>query len=79
MDPLTQGAVGAAIPLSTRRGKPVTVAAGCGFLAGLAPDLDIVLHDPKDTLLASLPKPCLCGPTWAKFKTLLNLFNKKRL
>ena len=51
MDPLTQGAVGAAIPLSTRRSKPAAVAAGCGFLAGLAPDLDIVLHDPKDTLL----------------------------
>ena len=51
MDPLTQGAVGAALPLATRRGKPAAVAAGCGFLAGLVPDLDILLHDPDDTLL----------------------------
>jgi inner membrane protein len=51
MDPLTQGALGAALPLATRRGKPAAVAAGCGFLAGLAPDLDIVLRDPEDTLL----------------------------
>ena len=51
MDPLTQGALGAALPLATRRGKPAGVAAGCGFLAGLAPDLDIVLRDPEDTLL----------------------------
>ena len=51
MDPFTQGAVGAALPLAIRRGKSATVAAGCGFLAGLAPDLDIVLRDPEDTLL----------------------------
>ena len=51
MDPLTQGALGAALPLATRRGKPAAVAAGCGCLAGLAPDLDIVLRDPEDTLL----------------------------
>ena len=51
MDPLTQGALGAALPLATRRGKPTAVAAGCGFLAGLVPDLDIVLRDPEDTLL----------------------------
>ncbi len=52
MDPLTQGAVGAALTLATwRRGKPAAVAAGCGFLAGLAPDLDIVITDPDDTLL----------------------------
>ena len=50
MDPLTQGAIGAALPLATRRRKPAALAASCGFLAGLAPDLDIMLRDPEDTL-----------------------------
>lgn len=51
MDPLTQGAVGAALPLAARRRKQTAVAAGCGFLAGMAPDLDALVRDPDDTLL----------------------------
>jgi len=51
MDPLTQGALGAALPLATRHRKQAGVAAACGFLAGLAPDLDVLIRDPDDSLL----------------------------
>ena len=51
MDPLTQGALGAALPLATRHRKQAGLAAACGFLAGLAPDLDVLIRDPDDTLL----------------------------
>jgi len=51
MDILTQGVVGAALPLATRHKKQAAAAAGLGFLAGLAPDLDALIRSSEDTLL----------------------------
>ena len=51
MDILTQGVVGAALPLAVRHKKHVAAAAGLGFLAGLAPDLDALIRSDEDTLL----------------------------
>ena len=53
MDPLTQGALGAALPQATATKPKGTVAlAGCfGFLAGLAPDLDVLIRSSADPLL----------------------------
>lgn len=53
MDPLTQGVLGAALPQSTATsGRRGVVAAGCfGFLAGLAPDLDVLIRSDEDPLL----------------------------
>ena len=50
MDPLTQGAVGAALPLATRKRSQVLLASGLGFLAGIAPDLDILIKSSEDPL-----------------------------
>lgn len=51
MDPLTQGAIGAALPLATRRRHEAVLAAAAGFLAGMAPDLDALIRNPDDSLL----------------------------
>ncbi|MAH83555.1 MAG: hypothetical protein CBB68_04235 [Rhodospirillaceae bacterium TMED8] len=51
MDPLTQGLVGAALPMATQRRPRVVIAALCGFLGGLAPDLDIAISSSQDNLL----------------------------
>lgn len=51
MDPLTQGALGAALPLATRHKTQTGLAAACGFLAGMAPDIDVLIRDPDDSLL----------------------------
>ena len=51
MDILTQGVVGAALPLAVRHKKHVAAAAGLGFLGGLAPDLDALIRSDEDTLL----------------------------
>ncbi len=50
MDPITQGTLGAALPLATRKRSQVAVASGIGFIAGMAPDLDVLIRDPNDTL-----------------------------
>ena len=50
MDPVTQGAVGAALPLATRNRSRVRLAATIGFIAGMAPDLDFLIRAPNDTL-----------------------------
>ena len=45
MDPLTQGLVGAALPQATARDRRLLLWAGCfGFLAGMAPDLDVFIR-----------------------------------
>lgn len=50
MDLVTQGVVGAALPLATRKHSQIVLASGIGFVAGLAPDLDVFIQDPDDTL-----------------------------
>jgi inner membrane protein len=53
MDPITQGALGAALPQATTTTRKGAVAlAGCfGFLAGMAADLDVVIRSTDDPLL----------------------------
>ena len=51
MDPLTQGALGAAAALAVARGDQVRPAALCGGLAGMAPDLDVLIRSSTDPLL----------------------------
>lgn len=51
MDPLTQGALGAALPQSTSGRRHVATAGLMGFLAGMAADLDVLIRSPSDPLL----------------------------
>lgn len=52
MDLLTQGVLGAAMAQATRRNtKHVGIAGACGFLAGMAPDLDAFIRSPSDPLI----------------------------
>lgn len=51
MDPLTQGVIGAALPQAIAR-KPKIIAAGLfGFVAGMVPDLDVLIQSEADPLL----------------------------
>ena len=51
MDPLTQGAVGAVLPQALSRTRSILWATLCGFLSGLAPDLDVLISSETDPLL----------------------------
>lgn len=51
MDPLSQAAVGAAIPQSMDRTGHVALVALIGGLAGMAPDLDVLIRSSSDPLL----------------------------
>ena len=51
MDPLTQGAVGAALPQATRNRRHVAIAGVLGFLAGMAADADVLLRSNTDPLM----------------------------
>ena len=51
MDILTQGVIGAALPLATRHKKQAAAAAALGFLAGLAPDFDALIRSSQDPLM----------------------------
>ncbi|MEQ8228265.1 MAG: metal-dependent hydrolase [Rhodospirillales bacterium] len=51
MDPLSQGALGAALPLATRRRTQAAVAGGLGFVAGMMADLDVLIRSQTDALL----------------------------
>ena len=51
MDPLTQGALGAALPQATRRKFHVGVAGVFGFLSGMAADLDVLFQSSNDPLM----------------------------
>ena len=51
MDPLTQGAIGAALPQATRNKTHVGIAGALGFLAGLAADADVLIRSESDPLL----------------------------
>ena len=53
MDPISQGALGAALPqaTSTSRNGAVALAGLFGFLAGMAADLDVLIRSSEDPLL----------------------------
>lgn len=52
MDPITQGAFGAVFAQTQGKTKDLTKAAVLGGLAGMAPDLDILIRSVNDPLLA---------------------------
>lgn len=51
MDPLTQGALGAVLPQTTSASRHMGQATFCGALAGMAPDLDVLIRSSSDPLL----------------------------
>jgi len=51
MDPLTQGALGAALPQATADSRQAASAGLLGFLAGMAADLDVLIRSGADPLL----------------------------
>ena len=51
MDPLTQGVLGAALPQATASRRDAVSAGILGFLAGMAPDLDVLIRSTRDPLL----------------------------
>jgi len=51
MDPLSQGTVGAAFAQSTANKKNIFKISVIGFLAGLAPDLDVLIQSSTDPIL----------------------------
>lgn len=52
MDPVTQGLVGALCAQAGCRRKHMKLAAGTGLIAGMAPDLDVLIRSSSDSLLA---------------------------
>ena len=51
MDPISQGTVGAAFAQSTANKNNLLKIAVIGFIAGLAPDLDILIRSSTDPIL----------------------------
>ena len=51
MDPITQGTVGAAFAQSTAQKNNILRIALIGFLAGLAPDLDVLIQSSDDPIV----------------------------
>ena len=51
MDPISQGTVGAAFAQSTANKKNILSISLIGFLAGLAPDLDVLIRSSTDPIL----------------------------
>ncbi|TXS95663.1 metal-dependent hydrolase [Parahaliea maris] len=51
MDPLSQGVLGAALPQASARRREAATAGLLGFLAGMAPDLDVLIRSSEDPLL----------------------------
>lgn len=51
MDPVSQAALGAVLPQSTARTEKLAAAALVGGLAGMAPDLDVLIRSDTDPLL----------------------------
>ena len=52
MDPVTQGVLGASIACIVSNKNNVKVAAICGLVGGLVPDLDILIKSEQDSLLS---------------------------
>jgi len=51
MDPLTQGAIGAALPQATRNKIHVGIAGALGFIAGITADVDVLIRSKTDPLM----------------------------
>ena len=51
MDPISQGALGATAPQAILRGGKLPAYAFLGCVAGMAPDLDVLIHSSTDPLL----------------------------
>lgn len=51
MDPVTQGALGAALPQATTSKTRVAVAGILGFVSGMAADLDVLIRSDSDPLM----------------------------
>ena len=51
MDPVSQGIVGAAIAQSTAKNNNIIKIGIIGFLAGLVPDLDVLIRSSNDPIL----------------------------
>ena len=51
MDPFTQGTLGAALPVAAAPRREAAMAAVLGCLAGMAPDLDVLIRSAEDPLL----------------------------
>lgn len=51
MDPLTQGALGAALPQASAHRERIGLAMLCGIAGGMAPDLDVLIRSADDPLL----------------------------
>ncbi|MFT6285667.1 MAG: inner membrane protein [Alcanivorax sp.] len=51
MDPLTQGVLGASLPQAVTSRDKIVSAGILGFLAGMAPDLDVFIRSSEDSLL----------------------------
>ena len=51
MDPISQGAIGAVVPQTAFPPEKMRAAALLGCLAGMAPDLDVLINSPHDPLL----------------------------
>jgi len=52
LDPLTQGLAGALAAQAGAPGRRMRIAAAAGGLAGMAPDLDVLIRSARDSLLA---------------------------
>ena len=65
MDPLSQGTVGAALAQSSASKKNIFKISVIGFLAGLAPDLDVLHRNeiPEKILKKNYGFPCVIGET----------------
>lgn len=51
MDPVTQGLLGASLPQSFAKKAKIKLAAICGALGGMAPDLDVLIRSTDDPLM----------------------------
>ena len=52
MDPVTQGVLGASLASVISNKKNLKIAAFCGLVGGLVPDLDILIRSEEDSLLS---------------------------
>ena len=57
MDPLTQGALGAALPQAVRPNAQAAIAGALGFAAGMAADLDVLIRSSSDPPAAHSQRP----------------------
>lgn len=51
MDPLTQGLLGATLPLAVSNKRNLAVVGVLGVVSGMAPDLDVLIRSSTDPLL----------------------------